>query len=387
MMKRGFSVLGAVGLGAGLMYLFDPEEGNRRRALMRDQAISMLRRSDDFIEKTARDFRNRTRGMVAETMAALSDQEGTTDWVLEERVRAEIGRFSRHSSSIEVTANQGRVTLSGPILKDEVDRVVSSVSKVRGVKEMDNRLEVHESPDDIPALQGQPQRREPRMELLQENWSPTARLVTGAGGLAMALYGLARRGVTGTAMALTGLGLAARGITNKEIKKIVGVGSERNAVDFHKTININAPVEEVYRFWENIENFPRFMEHVKEVRMGGDGHSHWKVAGPAGAPVEFDAITTKKEKNRVIAWKSQPNEVVKSAGIVQFEPNPQGGTRVTVRMSYTPPAGAVGHAVASLFGVDPKKAMDDDLVRMKSLIEEGKTTAEGKQVKKEEVAE
>ncbi|HEY5572413.1 MAG TPA: hypothetical protein VIK64_05285, partial [Anaerolineales bacterium] len=69
------------------------------------------------------------------------------------------------------------------------------------------------------------------------------------------------------------------------------------------------------------------------------------------------------------------------------EPNPQGGTRVTVRMSYTPPAGAVGHAVASLFGVDPKKAMDDDLVRMKSLIEEGKTTAEGKQVKKEEVAE
>lgn len=369
------------------MYLFDPEEGNRRRALIRDQARSMLRRSDDFIEKTARDFRNRTRGLVAESMAMLSDREGATDWVLEERVRAEIGRVSRHSSSIEVTANQGRVTLSGPILKDEVDRVVSSVSKIRDVKEVDNRLEVYESPGDIPGLQGQAQRREPRVDLLQENWSPTTRLVTGAGGLAMALYGLARRGVTGTAMALTGLGLASRGIANKEIKKIVGVGSERNALDFHKTININAPVEEVYRFWENIENFPRFMEHVKEVRAGGNGLSHWKVAGPAGTPVEFEAITTRKEKNKVIAWKSQPNEVVKSAGIVQFQPNPQGGTRVTVRMSYTPPAGAVGHAVASLFGVDPKKAMDDDLVRMKSLIEEGKTTAEGRQVKKEEVSQ
>lgn len=127
------------------------------------------------------------------------------------------------------------------------------------------------------------------------------------------------------------------------------------------------------------------MEHVKEVKAT-NGHSHWTVAGPGGSAVEFNAITTKSVKNQVLAWKSQPNETIKSAGIVQFRPVNDGSTRVTVRMSYTPPAGAVGHTVASLFGVDPKQAMDEDLVRMKSLIEEGKTTAGGQRVSKAEAS-
>jgi len=384
-MKRGFSILGALGIGAGLMYFLDPQVGNRRRSLIRDRATSVLNQSDRFIEKAGRDIRNRTRGLLAETTAMFSNRKGTSDWVLEERVRATVGRLSRHPSSIEVNANQGLVTLSGPILKDEVDRVVSGASKTRGVKEVNNRLEVHESAVDIPRLQGQSEPREPRSELLQENWSPTARLVTGAGGLAMTAYGLARRGFTGTVLSLMGLGLATRGITNQGLNRVLGFGSARNAVEFHKAININAPVEEVYRFWENAENFPRFMEHVKEIMVNGENY-HWTIAGPAGTPVEFDTIITRKEPNRLIAWKSRPNENVKSAGSVQFQPNSEGGTRVTVRMGYTPPVGAVGHTIATLFGVDPKQAMDDDLARMKTLLEKGKTTAAGKQVTKEEVA-
>jgi uncharacterized membrane protein len=366
------------------MYLFDPQVGNRRRSLIRDRATHVLRQSDTFIEKAGRDIRNRARGVLAETTGKLSDRKGTPNWVLEERVRANIGRISRHPGSIEVSADQGKVTLSGPILKEEVDRVVSGVNRTRGVKEVNNRLEVHESAKDIPGLQGFPERPEPRPELLQENWSPTARLATGVGGLAMTSYGLARRGILGTAMSLVGLGLATRGITNQGLTKVLGIGSARNAVEFHKTININAPVEEVYRFWENVENYPRFMEHVKEILVSGDNY-HWTVAGPAGTPVEFDTVMTRKEQNRVIAWKSRPNETIKSAGIVQFRPNPDGGTRVTVRMGYTPPVGAVGHVVATLFGVDPKQAMDEDLARMKTLLEEGKTTAKGQQVRKEEV--
>lgn len=383
-MKSGFSILGALGIGAGLMYLFDPQVGNRRRSLIRDQATRVLRQSDTFIEKAGRDIRNRARGVLAETTGRLSDRKDTPEWVLEERVRANIGRISRHPGAIEVSADQGKVTLSGPVLKEEVERVISGVNRTRGVKEVNNRLEAHESAKDIPGLQGFPERPEPRPELLQENWSPTARLATGVGGLAMTGYGLARRGILGTAMSLVGLGLATRGITNQGLTKVLGIGSARNAVEFHKTININAPVEEVYRFWENVENYPRFMEHVKEILVSGDNY-HWTVAGPAGTPVEFDTVMTRKEQNRVIAWKSRPNETIKSAGIVQFRPNPDGGTRVTVRMGYTPPVGAVGHVVATLFGVDPKQAMDDDLARMKTLLEEGKTTAKGQEVRKEEV--
>ncbi len=384
-MKRGVSILSALGLGAGLMYFFDPQYGNRRRSMVKDQANSLLNQSDTFIEKASRDIRNRARGVLAETTGKLSDQGGTSDWVLEERVRANLGRLSRHPGAIEVNANQGQVTLSGPILKEEVDRVVSGVSKTRGVNEVNNRLEVHETATDVPALQGKGQRPEPTSELLQQNWSPTARLLTGAGGMALTLYGLARRGITGTAMGLMGAGLAARGITDKSLGQLVGLESDQHSVRVQKTVNIDAPVEEVYRFWENPENFPRFMDHVQEIMVNGDNY-HWTVAGPAGTPVEFDTFITRKEPNRLIAWKSRPNETVKSTGSVQFRPTSDGGTRATVHMSYTPPAGAVGHAVATMFGVNPKQAMDEDLARMKTLLEKGKTSAGGKQVTRQEVS-
>jgi uncharacterized membrane protein len=295
-------------------------------------------------------------------------------------VRAELGRVSRHPGAIEVSSNQRVVTLSGPILASEVDKVLSHITHVRDVRRVDNQLEVHESAQDVPALQGNPPPREPKFELRQENWSPTARLLTGLGGGVLSIYGMSRRGLIGTSLSLLGLGLAARGVTNIELKRLLGLGGGRRAIDVQKAININAPVEEVYEIWSHFENFPRFMAHVQEIRDLGSGRSHWKVAGPAGIPVEWEAVITKQVPNQVIAWKSLPDEPVKSAGIVQFHPNPDGSTRVTVRLSYNPPAGALGHTVASLFGVEPKHAMDEDLVRLKSLLETGKTTVEGREV-------
>jgi uncharacterized membrane protein len=91
-------------------------------------------------------------------------------------------------------------------------------------------------------------------------------------------------------------------------------------------------------------------------------------------------VVTKRVPARLLAWKSVESEPVQSAGIVRFDPNNQGGTRVTVRLAYNPPAGSIGHAVASLLGADPKQAMDEDLVRLKSLLETGKTTTEGQSV-------
>jgi uncharacterized membrane protein len=373
------SFLGTLGIGAGLMYLYDPERGRRRRALIRDQALSLVRSSDDAIDKAGRDFRNRFRGLWAET-AALFSGDDAPDWVIEERVRAELGRVSRHSSAIEVNAQAGIVRLSGPVLADESDRLLAYASKIRGVREVDDGLEVHETAEDIPALQGNTPHREPQFELLQQNWSPAARVVTGLGGTLLAAYGLSRKGLIGTTLSLAGLGLAARGVTNIELKRLVGMGGGRRAVDLQKAINIHAPVNEVYDFWSRFENFPRFMAHVDEITDHGNGLSHWKVSGPAGIQVEWDAVITKQIPDEVIAWKSLPNEPVKSAGIVQFHPNPDGSTRITIRMSYNPPAGALGHAVATLFGSDPKSAMNEDLVRLKSLLETGKTTAKGKEV-------
>jgi uncharacterized membrane protein len=164
-----------------------------------------------------------------------------------------------------------------------------------------------------------------------------------------------------------------------QFKRLVGTGPSRRAIDLQKAININAPVEEVYQFWSDYANFPRFMAHIRDIKVNADGTSTWTVSGPAGIPVEFRAETTQQIPNQGIAWKTVPGETVKSAGLVQFHQNPDGSTRVTVRMSYNPIAGAIGHAVASLFGADPKQAMDEDLVRLKSLLETGKASSPGKQ--------
>ena len=130
------------------------------------------------------------------------------------------------------------------------------------------------------------------------------------------------------------------------------------------------------------------MSHIREVRDLGHNRTRWTAVGPAGIPVSWNAIVTARVPGEVLAWRSEPGSTVESAGIVHFEPVDGGAnaTRVDIRLSYNPPAGAVGDVVASLFGVDPKSAMDEDLVRFKSMIEEGQTSVGGDTVTREELA-
>lgn len=179
-------------------------------------------------------------------------------------------------------------------------------------------------------------------------------------------------------MSTAGLALATRGVTNLDPRSLLGLGMGENAIKVHKAININAPIDEVYQFWHNFENFPLFMNHVKEI-FSDSGLASWKVAGPAGSTVEFQSQITRDVPNEIIAWETTPDSQVHHTGFVRFDENWDGSTRVSVQMSYVPPAGALGHAVAQLFGVDPRQAMHEDLVRLKSLLEEGRTsTAEAR---------
>jgi len=172
------------------------------------------------------------------------------------------------------------------------------------------------------------------------------------------------------------LALLARAITNIELKRLFGVGVGRRAVDIQKTINIDAPVERVFKLWADYQNFPRFMSHVRDIKDLGDGRSHWAVSGPAGSTVEWDAVITSYTPNEVLAWRTEPQAMIQHAGIIRFRANPDGSTAVNIRFTYNPGAGGLGHAVASLFGADPKSQMDEDLVRMKTFIETGKVPAD-----------
>ncbi|WP_447980059.1 SRPBCC family protein [Candidatus Nitrospira bockiana] len=371
-MNRVMLLLSGAGIGAGLMYILDPEGGNRRRALVRDKLSRAANVTGEALDTTWRDVRNRATGVTARVQSVWH-REDVSDATLVERVRSQLGFLVRHPGSIEVCADQGRVILSGPVLADEVDRLVSQVRNVRGVREVENRLEVHEQPGNVPGLQGEPPRRPQgrQIEWLQTNWSPSARAAAGATGAALAWYGGARRDLPGTALALVGLALVGRALTNLEMKRLVGIASGRRAIDVVKTIRVAAPVDQVFNFWASYDNFPHFMSRVQEVRKTGEGRSRWRLEGPGGVPLTWEAVLTRFVPNRELAWKTEPGSTVQHAGIVKFTENQDGTTTIHLRMTYNPPAGAVGHGLATLLGEDAKTLLDEDLMRMKSVIESG----------------
>jgi uncharacterized membrane protein len=349
--------LGGVGLGSAVMALLDPIAGGERRARMREGITHALDDTGSVLGKTTR-----------QAVSAFK-KEDVSDDTLVGRVRSRLGRVVSHPHAIEVYADQGRVTLAGPVLSHEVERLLRHVWKVPGVRSVNNRLESHMRSDNVPGLQERMGRDGTPFDLMQADWSPARRLLTALGGGALLAYGIRRGDWAGAALGAMGAGLFARGATNRGVKRLIGVRGGRRAVDFHKTINIKAPVSVVYDFWNNLENFPRFMSRVREVVNKGNGVSHWVVEGPGGVAVEWDAMITKFIPNRVLAWKSLPGTGIDSAGLIRFDSNPDGSTRVDIRFSYNPPMGAIGHAAAALFGADPESQMDTDMMRMKNLIE------------------
>lgn len=224
-MNKGLTFGAGLGLGTGLMYLLDPDRGRRRRALLRDKGTWAARKTGDCIKVTARDLRNRTQGITHLHFSS----EPVDDRKIAERVRSKLGRVVSHPSAIEVNAQDGAVTLSGPILVEEIPELLACVNDVRGVKQVINNLEAHEQADNHPALQGGRERQGAQFEFFQENWSPAARVLAGAAGASLAAYGGARRGALGAGLGTAGLLLLTRGITNTGIKRLAGFGSRQEA--------------------------------------------------------------------------------------------------------------------------------------------------------------
>jgi uncharacterized membrane protein len=363
---------GLLALGAGLMYLNDPDRGRRRRSMIRGKMTRAWNETSTGLRKTAQYTAGSTRGLMHEARGLFSPEQEVDDRKLAARIRSMMGRVVTHPRAIDILVSNGNVIVSGPILAAEEHDLLKSIASTRGVRDIVNQLEAHRSPGDIPALQGIGNRAALRRGLKQEYWPPTTRLAASVVGASLGLYGLAHRGATGTLMFLGGGLLMARGLTNLPARRIVGIGAGRRAVDVQKTINIDAPIEAVFNFFASYESFPHFMRNVKEVSDRGNCRSHWVVAGPAGMNVEWDAELTRFIPDELIAWKTVEGSMVENAGLIRFQQNPDGGTRVDIRLSYNPPAGAIGHSIAMLFGADPKSEMDQDLLRIKTTFESGR---------------
>ena len=148
--------------------------------------------------------------------------------------------------------------------------------------------------------------------------------------------------------------------------------STGGGVRFKKSITINRSPEELYSFWRDFENLPRFMIHLESVRVTGDGRSHWVAKAPMGATVEWDAEITEDRPNELIAWRSVEGADVDNNGSVRFERAPGNrGTIIRVEINYTPPGGVIGAGIAKLFGEEPEQQAGDDLRRFKQVVETG----------------
>jgi uncharacterized membrane protein len=210
------------------------------------------------------------------------------------------------------------------------------------------------------------------------NVSDTERWATLIGGGALVLFGLRQGSLRGALTALAGSGLIYRGVTAQTgIRDALGMDK---SIKVEKSVTIiNKSPAELYQFWRNFENLPHFMKHIKHINVINDTRSHWIASAPMGTSVEWDAEIINDQENRLIAWTSVEGADIDNSGFVRFQQAPTGrGTEVKVVIEYNPPGGAIGDAIAKLFGEQPEQQIGDELRRFKMLMEAGEiATIEG----------
>lgn len=289
-MRGTMALVGGAGLGAGLMYLLDPDRGERRRARLGDAMSDAAERlGTRDVVSTVRDAS--ARFGAADVVSGVRDGVRRAGARLEApRIVSELASVARNPRSIRPAWRHGRLTLG---------------------------------------------RRHPVAGLLDEyRWSL---LGVAAGVLAAGIWGLWRR----------------------------------EPGEIRESITVNAPPERVYDTWTRFENFARFMPAVREVRSTGPDRTHWVISGPAGAPLEFESIVTRRERPDALAWRTVEGALVSHGGTARFRPSGAGATRVDVAMWWRPAAGAIGEGVATLAGIDPAHVLREGLARFKGELEQG----------------
>jgi uncharacterized membrane protein len=228
---------------------------------------------------------------------------------------------------------------------------------------------------------------------MKQNVGSIERAISLGIGGALAAWGLSRRNTTGRVVALAGAAVAFRGAGGYcPIYGAAGITSAREpqgadttsvpygeGIRVEKAITIGKSPAELYAFWRQLENLPRFMKHLESVTQLDNRRSHWVAKGPAGSSIEWDAEIINEIPNELIGWRSLDGSDVAHAGSVHFEAAPGNrGTQLEVILSYDPPGGKLTAQLAKLFGEEPSLQIGSDLRRLKQLLEAGEiATTEG----------
>jgi len=154
-LSHAVSLVAGAALGAGVMYLLDPDRGTRRRALLRDKAVRGANDLAFYGNQRLRDLGNNLYGSVAEVRSKLRDRmRPIPDEILEERVRAQVGHVVSHPGALEIVVQDGVAYISGPVLGDEVEKINDRLGATRGLRNWKLYVDAHSGDDNIPGLQG-----------------------------------------------------------------------------------------------------------------------------------------------------------------------------------------------------------------------------------------
>ena len=198
---------------------------------------------------------------------------------------------------------------------------------------------------------------------------------TAAGGLLL-LYGLRNPTPINLLLGAVGAGLIYQGTAGRNLIESVRTGqplvAEPNGLRVKKSMTVNRSPEELYNFWRNLENLPRFMTNVRSVQRHGNGISHWVVSGPRGTVLKWDAQITVDRPNEMIAWQTIPGSSVDHRGYVKFVPAPgRRGTEVHVALEYQPPGGEAGKLIGNLLGGITEQQIQEQIRNFKNIMEAG----------------
>jgi len=282
--------------GTALMYFSDPDRGRRRRALVRDQSVRMWNSLLGLLDKAGRDAVNRARGAGCAVQGVFRDHR-TADEVLVERVRSQLGRLVSHPHAIAVSAQHAKVTLKGDVLQSEHQHLVRCVRSVPGVRDVEDQLQVHASPEHVSSLQGGT-KRESQSELRQQNWTPALRIAAGALGGTLISYASRKDGLVAVTSGLTGAGLLGRAVCNRELRDLIGIRDGARVIEFDKAIHIHAPAEEVFGYFSDYEKLRRFMSHLRE-----DSERAGRIGSPKGR-AEYPCLGMRRSLDpfRISCW-------------------------------------------------------------------------------------
>ena len=206
---------------------------------------------------------------------------------------------------------------------------------------------------------------------MESNTKDQQRLITGAAGGALTLLGLIRRGPLGFLMMAAGGFLVFRAAGGSQmVNQVTGGGPTSSKPIFvEHSVVIDRPAQSVYDYWRKLDNLPQIMSHLETVTVLDERRSRWVAKAPLGTHVEWEAEVVNDKPGERIGWHSLPGATVDNAGSVQFESMPNGSTRLHVALSYRPPAGPLGAAVAKLFGEEPSQQIAEDLQKFKQTFE------------------